>query len=233
MKNFLILNIIISIIVVFNFSFSQELPEIPMKNGMAYYIFEHKLDNTNKCLSYYFDGSPMKQLALYEKLGKKTNEYTINSKKIGKQGILGYFLFGNSANIREYHYLNCNDTLMSKTMNFQVTMNGENKMNLGGFELFRKKLIQQSLTANINIVFINKNEYKLIIKDIDYGGIWIKGAKPMVESIKFGELYTKAKESETIDKETIKFFSFMDMLIKKSDQFILEALTDAYMADEL
>lgn len=212
---------------------AQELPSIPLKNGFAYYTFEHKLDNTAKCLSYYFDGPPTKQLALYEKLGGKTSEFSTNSRKLSKQGILGYFLFGSSANIREYHNLNCNDTLMSKTMNFQVSMNGEFKMNLGGFELFRKKLVGQSLTANINIVFINKNEYKLIIKDVVYAGMWMKGAKIMTESYKLGELYTKAKESESIDKETIKFFSFMDMLIKKADQLILESLTDTYMADEL
>lgn len=212
---------------------AQEMPNIPLKNEFAYYTFEHKLDNTAKCISSYFDAPPPKQLAFYEKLGGKTGEFVANSKKLGKQGILGYFLFGMSANIREYHSLNCNDTLMSKTMNFQVSLNGEYKMNLGGFELFRKKLVEQSLTANINIVFINKNEYKLIIKDIVYGGMWLKLGSPMGESYKFGELYTKAKESESIDKETIKFFSFMDMLIKKADQLILEALTDTYMVDEL
>jgi hypothetical protein len=175
----------------------------------------------------------MKQLAFYEKLSAKTSEFTINSKKLGKQGILGYFLFGSAANIREYHNLNCSDTLMSKTMNFQVTLNGDFKMNLGGFELIRKNLAGQSLTANINIIFISKTEYKLIIKDVVYGGMWFKGGKPISESYKLGEYYSKAIESESIDKETVKFFNFMDMLIKKADQLILEALTDTYLADEL
>ena len=44
------------LIVFYNTLAAQELPEIPLKNGMAYYVFEHKLDNTKKCLSNYFNG---------------------------------------------------------------------------------------------------------------------------------------------------------------------------------
>ena len=67
MKNYLT-----SIILLLSSSsiFAQNLPNIPIKNGMAYYSFEHKLDNTAKCLSSYIDG-PMQSAGVHTNIQNK------------------------------------------------------------------------------------------------------------------------------------------------------------------
>jgi hypothetical protein len=58
----------------------------------------------------------------------------------------------------------------------------------------------------------------------------MKGTQQSIDIYKLGEYYEKA---DKMDKESIKFFSFIDMIIKSADEIILKALTDTYQADEL
>jgi hypothetical protein len=209
---------------------AQELPEIPLKNGMAYYVFQHKLDNSAKCLSSYFDAPGALQLPLYQKIGNLTNEYTIEAKKNGKKGILNYSMLQFVMNSRQLKTLKCNDTLKNGATSLDVILNGELLWRPAFIELLRKKITRQNITANIGVVFISKNEYKLIIKDIQYSVYWMKGTQQGIDIYKLGEYYEKADKT---DKESIKFFGFVDMIIKSADEIILKALTDTYQADEL
>jgi hypothetical protein len=210
--------------------YAQELPEIPMKNGMAYYVFQHKLDNSAKCLSSYFDTPSPLQLPLYQKIGNLTNEYTIEAKKNGKKGILNYSMMQFIMNSRQLKTLKCNDTLKNGATSLDVILNGELLWRPAFIELLRKKITRQNISANISVVFISKNEYKLIIKDIQYSVSWMKGTQQGFDIYKLGEYYEKADKT---DKESIKFFGFVDMIIKSADEIILKALTDTYQADEL
>jgi hypothetical protein len=231
MKNYLILTLLL----LFSSSiFAQNLPDIPLKKGMAYYTFEHKLDNTSKCLSSYFDApfSSVTLLPLYQKIILLSQKFTVDAKKRGEKGIMGYYLTG-FMTTRKGINLNCTDTIKKGGSSFEVHMSGEILWRPAFIELLRKKVIGQTLTGNISVVFLSKSEYKLIIKDIVYNVQWMQGVNQGIDIYKLGEYYEKTKSSTKIGKHEVEFFTFIDFLIKSADEMILNALTDTYEADEL
>jgi hypothetical protein len=216
--NLILLFIAISI----SFLKGQELPEVPLKNGMAYYVFEHKLDNTAKCLSSYVDaplaGNTL--LPFHEKIIKKASNFSFSNLKTSCIILLQ----------RKLVSLKCQDTLKYSASN--VTINEFTNKWKPTFIV--KKIASSKITANISFVFLSKNEYKLIIKDIVYtGGETVSMGKVEFHDYKFGESYQTVKKSDKISKGDITFFNDIDSIIKEIDKIILEALTDTYTADEL
>jgi hypothetical protein len=224
MKNFLISNLVISFIISFNFSFSQELPEIPMKNGMAYYTFEHKLDNTKNCLSKYFFGYP-----IYKNTSDYANQFTTKSSGIYKSVILNIYFNGLIFNVPK-----CNDTLKI-IPGFTLTKSGEIFWRPVIIELLRKKTTGSEINAQIEIIFLSKTEYKLIFKGLQYKISWTQGIgnKNGIDIYNIGELYEKTKASGKITKSDIKFFENLNLYTKTVDEIILKALTELYKADDL
>ncbi len=55
---------------------AQELPNIPIKNGMTFHSFDHKLENQKKCLSNYFTFSSTTS-AIREKLNTQASGITV------------------------------------------------------------------------------------------------------------------------------------------------------------
>jgi hypothetical protein len=218
MKNFLISNFVISFIISFNFSFSQELPEIPMKNGMAYYSFEHKLDNKSKCLSAYM--SPPSS-AYFRKISNYTLEFNTEISK-AKNGAIAIMVGGKPSK--------CHDTVGNISA-LQVTL-----VNFKKWQPLVSKLILATLntgniknvTASVYLVFTSKNEYKLIVKDLI-----ISTNNGLNKFVKIGELYSEIKNSGNVTKQDVKFFEDLNFFIKSTDEIIFKALTDAYKADEL
>lgn len=207
-----------------NLLFSQELPEIPMKNGMAYYVFEHKLDNKSNCLSKYFgyeSNSTMfgKSFSVYK---TKLNDKVVKDK------------FGFNLSFMPKSNIKCLDTLSG----------GANLLTFGKagndilwkpiiIELFSKRVMKSVVSANFSIVFTSKTDYKMIIKDVTYTIDYIKGGKHGVDYYKVGELYEQTKASDKITKSDIKFFENLNFFMQSADEIILKSLTDAYQADEL
>jgi hypothetical protein len=205
-------------------TFAQELPAIPMKNGMAYYTFEHKLDNTTNCLSKYFDPFGGKSLSLNTKIAESNRVFNskISKDKIG---------FGLSATSSKPN-LKCSDTI-SNVNGISFGRGSEVLWRPAVIEFLRKKVIKSVIKGNISIVFISKNEYRLVVKDIVYTVDYIKSGQHGIDTYKIGELYDELKNSDKVSKDDIKFFNELNFFIKSADEIILKALTDTYQADEL
>ena len=205
---------------------AQDLPNIPIKNGMVFYSFEHKLDNTAKCLSSYIDG-PIQRVGLHTSI---QNKLFLVGQKISNEdkNIYSYSL----TLTRTMLDLNCQDTFNCQSNALNIILKPNFKAPQGIVNLITKSGAK-NLTASITIVFISKNEYILKIKDIVYTNSWTKGVKRGVDILNLAEYYEKVKSSGELKKDDIKFFSFIDAIIKTTDKIILSAITDTYRADEL
>jgi hypothetical protein len=208
--------------------FSQNLPEIPMKNGMAYYSFDHKLDNTTGCLNKYIGNIKYinEGMQFNSKISKFLAQLNINSGGVYKNNTLYVKPF--------IHVLQneCLDTLKSYE-GFNLMKNGDIMWAPLIIEVLRKHTSNSKITAEMNIVFISKNEYKLIFKDLNYSYNWTQGAKSGLEIHNIGELYQQTKDSGKINKSDIKFFEALNFYIKSVDEIFLKALTETYKAGDL
>jgi hypothetical protein len=214
-------NIFALIILVFSqFIFGQELPVIPIKNGMAYYSFEHKLDNTKHCLSKYISG-----YAIHQKTSDYAYQFTLKNSGIYKQLNLNIFVLS----VRTHK---CNDTI-NLTSGFILSKSGEILWRPAIIELLRKKTMGSEINAQIEIIFLSKNEYKIVFKGLQYKINWMQRMKPGVDIYNIGELYEQTKTSGKITKSDIKFFENLNFYMKSADEIILKALTETYKADEL
>ena len=217
MKNTFLSIILISITSLLT---AQELPEIPMKNGMAYYVFEHKLDNTKYCLSKYISG-----YTIHQKTSDYAYQFTLKNSGIYKQLNLNIFVF----NVRT---LKCNDTI-NLTSGFILSKSGDIFWRPAIIELLRKKTMGSEINAQIEIIFLSKTEYKLVFKGLQYKINWMQRMKPGFDIYNIGELYEQTKTSGKITKSDIKFFENLNFYMKSADEIILKALTETYRADEL
>jgi hypothetical protein len=198
---------------------AQELPEIPLKNGKAYYVFEHKLDNTKHCLSKYMSG-----YTIYQKTSDYAYQFTLKNSGIFKQSNLMISVF--NANT-----LKCNDTI-NLTSGFGLIKSGDIFWRPAIIELLRKKTMGSAINAQIEIIFLSKNEYKLVFKGLQYKINWMQGMKPGFDIYNIGELYEQTKTSGKITKADIKFFENLNYYMQSADEIILKALTETYQVDE-
>ena len=171
MKNYFTL---ILILIISTSISAQELPNIPIKNGMVFYSFEHKLDNTAKCLSSYIDGPPQR-LGLHTSI---QNKLFLVGQKISSEdkNIFSYSL----TLTRTMLDLNCQDTFNCQSNALNIIFKPNFKAPQGIVHLITKSGAK-NLTASITIVFISKNEYVLKIKDIVYTNSWTKSLKRGVD----------------------------------------------------
>ena len=209
------------LIIFSNFSIAQELPEIPMKNGMAYYSYVHKLDNSKKCLKKYF-GTTTFSL----KLGNSINQ--INSESSGLFKSKQIYMSGFIPSFND----KCIDTINNPT-GFSLSKTGDLLWRPILIEIIRKKITASSISSQIDVIFLSKNEYKIVFKDLTYKIMWTQGFKTGFDLHNIGELYQKLKTSEKVSKSDVKFFEDLNFYIKAVDEIILKALTETYKADEL
>lgn len=202
---------------------AQELPNIPLKNGFAYYTFEHDLDNSKNCISKYFSI----QSSLNTKVVNYCSQLTMQ-----RSGAYKKTLFNLAIPRYFAAETKCQDTLKGNST-FSVTTVGGLMWRPVIIEFLRKKAIQSDIKAQIEVIFISKTKYKLIIKDLTYSINWVQGTKNGIDIHNIGELYQQTKDSGKIDKSDIKFFEDLNFFIKSVDEIILKALTETYKADEL
>ena len=214
------------LLVCYNLLSAQELPEIPLKNGMAYYSFEHKLDNKTNCLSTYFDRKNTKSLSTLTKISDYTR---IFNSKISKDKIGFSLAVGGGAKME----VKCSDTITSIKGLYFGTAGSNVFWKPLIIEFLSKRVTKSVVSANVAIVFTSKTDYILVIKDITYTIDYIKGGKHGIDYYKIGELYEQLKSSDKIKKDDIKFFENLNFFMQSADEIILKSLTDAYQADEL
>jgi hypothetical protein len=126
----------------------------------------------------------------------------------------------------------CNDTIKNAS-GFSLSEIGGDLWRPIIIELLRKKIRLTEITAQIEVVFLSKTEYKLVFKELTYKISWSQGIKNGIDIHKIGELYEQTKSSDKITKSDIKFFEKLNFFMQAADEIILKALTDAYQADEL
>lgn len=192
-----------------NISFAQELPELSMKNGLVFYEFKHTLNNQKKCLSTY---STVVMASVINKNGlfKKDEAYsgyvysfftgTYSNRKKGKMGFLE---------------LNCSDTVAEHISGMPMF-----SLITRAFRPGRVNEEKYMVTAHVELIFINKNEYILKFKDFQSNG-------PL------GEMYENFINTEKKSKYLIRFFNDVNFFVEYSDEIFLKSITEAYQADEL
>jgi hypothetical protein len=202
-------------------AFSQDIPELPMKNDYVYYEFEHKLDNSKKCLSYY----PSNQ--------NNTSNFTFNTTLQQKTFSLSSDLCAESNDINDLALIslifqdraltatNCSDTTTAILM-----LKLPNRINQSIIWGFYKA---GSVTANVQLVYVDKNNYKLIFKAFictlyeDVG---------KVKTIDLEEFYSKFQESKKSKYDRL-VLNRIENAIKGIDKIIWESFKKAYETDEL
>lgn len=228
MKNLLPILLFVNLIFT---SFAQELPEVPIKNGMAYYRFEHKLDNTASCLSLYFSNNNFKDISRVQTTRTKIaqNSLQFNTQLDRPYKSQQIYLTVNSDQLN----LDCKDTMKNVngfTLNKPIDILWRPMV----IEVIRKKIISHKVTATVVVVFTSKNEYSVIFKDVNYTINWIQGmTNTGMDIYEVGELYEKIKSSGKVTKDDVKFYEDLNFFINSADELILKALTESYKVDEL
>jgi hypothetical protein len=205
-------------------TFAQELPEIPMKNGIIYYVFEHKLENKKRCLSDYFKPNKT-QLVCYNKISNNLVNFN-NVSENQKKGALAISI---GASINDL----CIDSLISFNTFFILTTKHWGWSPIILTTIFSKKQVK-TISATPILNFTSKNEYQLILKDITIKeNNYSAYSKNEMSFQSVNELYHQVISSVKISKEDMKFFENLNYFIKSADEIILKSLTDTYQADEL
>jgi len=194
-------------------SIAQEIPELPMKNDYVYYAFEHNMDNSKRCLSYYhiqgtfITNVVQKTFSLASKLKSDPSTFEV---QLGDDVLIG-----------------CSDTLNSGFFSFSLpeklpqTIFGNYKT---GF-----------LTATVNIIFLNKNSYKLTFKAFTCTFVDVRYINGEQENstIDLETFYNTFKSKTKKAKYEIEIFNLIDNAVKGVDNLILESFKKAYETDEL
>jgi hypothetical protein len=189
-----------------------------MKSDYVYYAFDHKLDNTKKCLSYY----PTNQ--------NNTANFTFNTTLQQKSFSLSSDLCAESNDINDASLItiifqdrafNCSDT-STATVLLKLPTRINQSIIWGSYK-------SGSITASMQIVYVDKNNYKLIFKAF-VCTLYGDGGK--VETIDLEEFYSKFQESKK-SKYDILVLNRIDKAVKGIDKIILESFKKAYQTDEL
>ncbi len=200
-------------------SFAQETPKIPLKNGLVYYTFTNKLDNTKKCLSNYVN-----VVDFTLKMNDKTKEMTDSkSKPLYDKN---YFVFANAGRSKGL----CIDTTYNGALAFSVPtkIKPTRLYNLG-----KKKLFSQSIEAKIEIVFLNKSEYTLKLKGFTYKTTAGSIAKMENEEHPLGEMYKDFQADDKKSKDQINLYNDIDFIVNEINRIVKEIFVELYQVDEL
>ena len=193
------------------FSKSQNSSDtLPLKNGLVYYTFEHKLNNENKCLSSHFDN--MLSGALLGKLLPKLTELNLNKAKVfSKYNSYLSFTPGSL-----YAPVNCQDTTIAGMLSFSVES--------------KKETI--TITAKVQVIFINKTTYILKISSFIHNSGSIKGLKYNYKEQPLGEVYQEYIKTGMKSKNEKKLFSTVNFYAHEIDRIVEEIIIELYQADE-
>jgi hypothetical protein len=196
-------------------TFAQELPEVPLKNGLAFYKFDHTLENTNdKCVSSFFTNQTI-ALKILNYAHQLSLEKSFGDKELFIPALLEY-------------KLNCIDTIITQERGFNLS---------GPFHwvpntnmLTNKNIISYTVRANIQIVFTSKVEYSVYFKNVSCNLMGVNGQSYIYD---LGELYTQVKNSTRISKKDVKLFEELNYFIQATDEIILKSLVETINLDQL
>ena len=221
---------ILPLLLLCNISFAQELPEVPLKNGLAYYKFDHKLENTNnKCVSSFFNILSNNN-AFFGKYMAYAAQLSQAKNSIYRQNNLFLYLVDRT---NQSTLINCLDTILIQNNGFKLTRSGDIDWSPAIIPLLKKKFIEYNINASVQIVFTSKTEYSLYLKNVNCSLTWVQGFKTGNDIYDLGELYTQLKNSGKISKKDVKFFEELNFFIQSTDEIILKSLVETIKLDQL
>lgn len=189
-------------------AFAQDVPELPIKNDYVYYVFDHKLDNTKKCLSYYHNNGSFQTNYL-----PKTFNLSSELSNGARPDLIMIFFNG-------FPPLDCSDTL---TGNCVIQLPTKLPSIFGDYK-------SGHVTVTADIIFLDKNSYKITFKAFT---CMVSGQDFVLQSVDLEDFYKKFKENNKKSKYDIAVFTLIDNAVKGIDKVIFESFKKAYQTDEL
>jgi hypothetical protein len=222
---------------VFNLSFSQVLPELPMKNDVLYYSFNKKFEIKKKCL-YRIGGDTDSELKLQQRIREKLKG------RYGKAyDNLDLVTFGGSAQTQLYleylengmdyqNYLkkyqdklkSCTDTVKGGV--FQLLIPG--KLNLIDYTVLgvvmgtgKKKPFQTIIKSETQFNYISENELVIIFKKFWIEMTLFDGSQMNKD---LSEIYLNLKNKDDLTKSDVKIFTELDEVLNLTVDAITEQI---------
>jgi hypothetical protein len=225
---------ILPLLLICKISLAQDIPEISMKNDLVYYEFKNTLKNSSKCLSQYYQEA-------YHKVGTKIVSVTTANKTFHEYVYFfntGTMLKGLMRGTKNTLTAGCADTVAMGVPLFYFIIPPAKTILSPTAQIFthltKAKIISHKITAQVEVIFINKNEYILKFKDFQYDVTSMKSFQPGVtEQIPLGELYQEFLNTEKKTKYQIEIFNAVNYFVNSSNEIYLKSLTELYQADEL
>jgi hypothetical protein len=216
MKNLLLFTALI-------FTFFGLSQELPMKDGMVYYKFEHNEKNTKKCLSKYVS-DPL----FPSKIISETRELTTNKDSKWNAAFKGTYNLILSIT-PDYNATGDNDQCPEKVSEgFMYLQLPTSAKTTTLYNLGKKKISSQTIKCKVTVKFIDKDSYAISFKGFTYEVMGTEGLKIFTEEHPLEEIH----EKETGSSER-KIFADIDYMINGCDKIVQEVISGLYKTDEL
>lgn len=186
---------------------AQEIPELPIKNDYVFYVFEHKLDNSKKCISLY------------------NNDPTFITNIVQKTISLSTEVTGKPSGI---HFTNLSEGILKcvDTISTISSIGLPEKLPQTIFGVYKSGFV----SVKVDIIFLDKNNYKITFKAFTCS---LMGKDMNLTAVDLEEFYSKFKDNSKKTKYDIEVFARIDNAVKGIDKLILESFKKAYQTDEL
>ena len=233
------IKMIIILLILNNYSvlIAQDFTELPMKDSMVYYSFDHSLSNSRNCLSNYYTTD------FYISLARKLTEIT--SQNNADKTILqdGHYIIsltqGKRYSNNSFGKLNCSDTVVSRYNTIVIPIEKSIRQYVGPVtlpgqlvEFYKSKLASQKILFTVQTIFKDKNNYTLIYKGFVLQNSYLKKTTLIQEEIKLEDAYNQIKNKEKKTKNEIRFYNQINSLLLSIDKLYEEAITEEYKTDD-
>ena len=199
------------------------LPELPMKDGKIYYVFNNALENKKQCLKIYHNMAVNKVSAsVQQKLIGRNNERHDNTLAI---------LFGSiDKNSNLSSPMNkCVDTIESGYFIFTIPKDYSffDKSIMGlTFNVSKSRAIVSQIVAEPYFVYTSQNEYELKFRKFTLN----QTPNP---SIDLSEYYNELKKKPNLTKNDIQIFTELNQIMVLINEAFSECLKFEYENEEL
>ncbi len=208
--------------------FSQQLPEVPLKDGYIFYEVKGQVNNKKKCLAesriaaITFGDRKNRLEKLNDRLQKSVPELLDQKKE--NFGIQFWFTEGNYNDERR-KIENCIDSA-------EVTLIYWYNKNINYFDRHligvllgtgKKKVKNVQIEARLKIKFTSFNEYTINIRKFTMQVVFGDGNNQMQD---FSKYYLEVKKKSKINKKEIKLFEDLNLIVNHLNKVILEKMND-------
>ena len=206
---------------VFNLSFSQVLPELPMKNDKIYYVFESSFKNQKNCLGKY----SLRELYFQSRMRMGEKLIGRYNKSYDPKDISSLIIGGVPRH--------CNDTLLNGK--YQLIIPGGLKfvdLTIIGYlsGSGKKRANISEIKGDAILIFKSNNDYELRIKSLFYHITHMDMSETNIDLSKY---YLELKKKTKVSKNQAKLFNELDEILKHHNQALTESFQYIIENEEL